>query len=1252
MKLTRGEKVYGGIRRTGSWMAWAVMIMLTAVASAQGVSTTTVQGTVYLANGQAGGGTLVLSWPAFTTSAGQEITADQLSVTIPADGFVSVNLAPNQGATPAGEYYTAVYYMSDGSSSTQYWVVPAAASATLAQVQTQVMPAAQAMQAASKAYVDQSVTELQESLLTASGGTLTGPLYLSGDPTQPLQAADKHYVDTQVETALALSGGTMTGPIAYASSAVSNASFADLSAGLGCTSAAPLWSFYAGTCVANGGGSMVYPAAGYAYSNGNAWVAAPANVFDTYGSAATAQSAAETAAQGYANTAQSNAEAAAQGYANTAQSNAEAASLPMSGGTLTGALAFSSSTVSKASWTNISAGLGCTSATPLWSFYAGTCVANGSGGSMVYPAAGYAYSNGTAWVAAPANVYDTYGAAATAQSAAETAAQGYATTAQSTAEAASLPLSGGTLTGALAFSGSTVSKASWTNISAGLGCTSAAPLWSFYTGTCVANGSGGGGYTGVTSNGAGGLTATGAYAGTSFEGTAPPILDIRDPAFAGGAVCNGTSDIGPALQAAINACPSMYTDGTSVSGCVIQIIGSPASCYLANPTTLTWPQNVPIHLEIQGILAVGNTLNTTADITGTGGATGTSFQTGNTRAAIYGSNYSGTLGTAVTVANMPSAGSSVAFTPSTMTGLYPNTAITVVDKIQCNISTISQPASGTATAVMSGSCHIPDGSPITVAGVANSAYNGAFSGSAGSPRPYIVTHSDYVLNTITFNLSGQATASTGGTIAGLNEDTVENVLITATTGTTATATFFRAHTAAAIWGVDTVYLANLGSPSGTPIPNPVGSVVKHLMITGGDGTELWMQGYNAELDDVSVQTSAACGGMPTGFGLDIGSSSLTKINDSVFNVACQPWSLHMGESYLQLGQQGGGFQAENDWFVGGGVKMDNGAIAVDLDHPTCEECARGILTYDPANYGWSGSPNSISVSDSLLQDNPDGFLECDVNFLSPASPQSVPLTVKNPSFGNCVTNDYVTSQLISDAEGPFGINATRGIVGVHNDGKNVDAEVRGEGANFSPSLIPYATVNLFPQSEWPSLCSGCTLTLATAGPDSGSTAVSLTSTNQGQANVGYWYGTPAAGDVILYGGWVYTPTVGQQAMAGPGWFCLLAGHEWQHTLLSQRQRIHQWKRGSGQQQLGFDDLQGLVAPCSECRDRHHFRWRRGSIRTSLPQRFVVEDDGILRSVDHVYPGLGQHPTVRGDALAAATDACLCACWGNGRDTGG
>ena len=210
MKLMKDE----WLRMVRGIAVCALAIVPAATAMAQAVSTTTVQGTVYLANGRPGAGTLSISWPSFTTAAGQAVAADTTTATIGPDGFVSVNLAPNVGATPAGEYYTAVYYMSDGTTSTQYWVVPAAAQASLAQVQAKVMPAGQAVQAVSKAYVDQAIAQAsQTSGLTATGGTLTGPLYLSSDPTQPLQAADKHYVDTQVATAVPLAGGNMTGAL-------------------------------------------------------------------------------------------------------------------------------------------------------------------------------------------------------------------------------------------------------------------------------------------------------------------------------------------------------------------------------------------------------------------------------------------------------------------------------------------------------------------------------------------------------------------------------------------------------------------------------------------------------------------------------------------------------------------------------------------------------------------------------------------------------------------------------------------------------------------------------------------------------------------------------------------------------------------------------------------------------------------------------------------------------------------------------
>ena len=190
-----------------------ISLVWAGIAFAQGIGTTTVQGTVYLANGVPGSGTVQVSWPAFTTASGQTVTAGRTTATIDSGGFLSVSLAPNLGSSPSGLYYTAVFHLSDGTTSTEYWVVPSAEQVSIAQVRAQVMPAAQATQAVSKAYVDQAVQSLAQGNLASTGNTLTGPLYLSGDPTQALQAADKHYVDSKFSQAVPITGAALTGPL-------------------------------------------------------------------------------------------------------------------------------------------------------------------------------------------------------------------------------------------------------------------------------------------------------------------------------------------------------------------------------------------------------------------------------------------------------------------------------------------------------------------------------------------------------------------------------------------------------------------------------------------------------------------------------------------------------------------------------------------------------------------------------------------------------------------------------------------------------------------------------------------------------------------------------------------------------------------------------------------------------------------------------------------------------------------------------
>ena len=198
------------------WMVVLVLALAPHPGAAQ-VSTTTVQGTVYEANGQPASGTMLISWPAFTTEADQAVAAGSTSVVIGSDGFASVQLAPNQNASPAGTYYTVVYHLADGTVNREYWVVPAAATAALGSVRVQIEPATVAVQSASKNYVDSSIASLGGTYVSKTGGTMTGPLTLAGDPTSDLQAVTKRYADNLAASELPLTGGSVEGVLQVSS---------------------------------------------------------------------------------------------------------------------------------------------------------------------------------------------------------------------------------------------------------------------------------------------------------------------------------------------------------------------------------------------------------------------------------------------------------------------------------------------------------------------------------------------------------------------------------------------------------------------------------------------------------------------------------------------------------------------------------------------------------------------------------------------------------------------------------------------------------------------------------------------------------------------------------------------------------------------------------------------------------------------------------------------------------------------------
>ncbi|HEX4154380.1 MAG TPA: hypothetical protein VHY48_02085 [Acidobacteriaceae bacterium] len=199
--------------RRGLVLVALIVGVLGGVTAFAQVTTTTVQDTVYRADGTAAGGTVLVSWPTFTTALGNAVAAGTTATTLGPNGSLTLALTPNAGAMPTGSYYTAVFHLDDGTMTKQYWVIPVSATpVTLASIESQVLPASVAMQTVSKAYVDAAIAQAVSGgtqgggtqYVPTTGGTMTGPLVLPADPVSPNQASDKHYVDTNVT---ALTGG-------------------------------------------------------------------------------------------------------------------------------------------------------------------------------------------------------------------------------------------------------------------------------------------------------------------------------------------------------------------------------------------------------------------------------------------------------------------------------------------------------------------------------------------------------------------------------------------------------------------------------------------------------------------------------------------------------------------------------------------------------------------------------------------------------------------------------------------------------------------------------------------------------------------------------------------------------------------------------------------------------------------------------------------------------------------------------------
>jgi hypothetical protein len=176
------------------WLAAVVAMATTIAAQTNGPTMTQVVDTVYRADGAVAKGTVLISWPAFTTMEGKAVAAGSISVQLGNGGTFAASLAPNTGAQPAGVYYKVIYQLSSQEPSTEYWVVPATDSTTIGSVRAKLQPQTIAAQVLTRDVADTNYVHV------AGDQTIGGVKIFAAVPSVPApvnasDVANKGYVD-------------------------------------------------------------------------------------------------------------------------------------------------------------------------------------------------------------------------------------------------------------------------------------------------------------------------------------------------------------------------------------------------------------------------------------------------------------------------------------------------------------------------------------------------------------------------------------------------------------------------------------------------------------------------------------------------------------------------------------------------------------------------------------------------------------------------------------------------------------------------------------------------------------------------------------------------------------------------------------------------------------------------------------------------------------------------------------------------
>lgn len=249
------------------YLALALLVALLAVhANAQAPQTTQIADVVYRPDGTPAQGTLLISWPSFTTADNKAVAAGSMSVPLGPGGAVTLALVPNEGATPAGIGYTVAYRLSDGSHSEEYWSVPAAGPTTIGAIRSRVVPANMVMQVASRQYVDGQLAPLaSRTYVDAQFAAAASQQYVDAQLAQKASdAAVVHNSGNETVAGIKTFASSPAVPAPAADQDAANKAYVDANAGGQTMSSVRLAHLFAGTdaCAKMAAAAAALPATG------------------------------------------------------------------------------------------------------------------------------------------------------------------------------------------------------------------------------------------------------------------------------------------------------------------------------------------------------------------------------------------------------------------------------------------------------------------------------------------------------------------------------------------------------------------------------------------------------------------------------------------------------------------------------------------------------------------------------------------------------------------------------------------------------------------------------------------------------------------------------------------------------------------------------------------------------------------------------------------------------------------------------